>query len=61
MIVSWFPFTSQSIHILISLLQNDLEKPKWGSENKDKLERDSKAEGEKNDGGVGFFKGAGNQ
>ncbi len=47
--------------MLISSLQNNLEEPKWGSENKNELEEDSEAEEEENDGGVKSSKGAGNQ
>ena len=49
MIVSWFLLVSQSIYILISLLQNDLEESEWDSEDKDKLEEDSEAEREEDD------------
>ena len=47
--------------MLISPLQNNLEEPEWGSENKDKLKRNSEAEGEKDNRGVKSSKGAGNQ
>ena len=47
--------------MLISPLQNDLEEPEWGSEDKNELEEDSEIEGEKNDRGIRFFRGAGNQ
>jgi len=43
------------------LLQNDLEEPEWGSENKDELEKDSKTKEEKNNRGVRSSKEAGNQ
>ena len=46
--------------MLISPLQNDLEEPEWDSEDEDELEGDSEAEGEKDDGGVGSTRGAGN-
>jgi len=61
MTVNWFPLASQSIHILISPLQNNLEEPEWDSENKDKLEGDSEAEGEKDDKEIRSSKRAGNQ
>ena len=46
--------------MLISPLQNNLEEPEWGSEDEDKLERDSEAEEEKDDREVGSSRGAGN-
>jgi len=42
-------------------LQNDLEEPEWGSENKNKLEGNSKAEGEKNNKEIRSSGGVNNQ
>ena len=47
--------------MLILSLQNNLEEPEWGSKNKNKLEGDSEAEREEDNGGVGPSGGAGNQ
>ena len=46
--------------MLILPLQNDLEESEWGSEDEDKLEGDSEAEEEKDDGEIGSSRGAGN-
>ena len=56
MILTRFVVNSQANLIL----QNDLEEPEWGSEDEDELEGDSEAEGEEDDGGVGFSREAGN-